>query len=83
MLRKVDYLRVSNILEDSHVYNYGTASVFLFEDIARKTMFLKSWNIMTDSKTPSTCHLFIIFLALKKTVFPSQKTSKQELFSNH
>lgn len=28
MLRKVDCLRVSNILEDSHVSNYGTASVF-------------------------------------------------------
>ena len=39
-------------------------------DTARKTIFLRSWNIIESSKRPRKYHLSINFLAEKKTVFP-------------
>ena len=47
---------------------------------ARRTIFSRSWNILESSKRPSKYHLSINFLVQKKTVFPSPKSSKQELF---
>ena len=37
---------------------------------ARKTIFLRSWNIIESSKRPRKYHLSINFLAEKNTVFP-------------
>ena len=47
---------------------------------ARKTIFLKSWNVMDSSKTPSKCHLSINFLVQKNTVFPIFEKFKTRTF---
>ena len=49
---------------------------------ARKTIFLRSWNITESSKRPRKYHLSINFLTEKGPYFPSPKSSKQELLSN-
>ena len=47
---------------------------------ARKTIFLKSRNIMKSSKIPRKHQLSINFLDKKRPYFRSLKSSKQELF---
>ena len=45
-------------------------------DTARKTIFLRSWNIIESSKRPRKYHLSINFLAEQKNVFPITKMFK-------
>ena len=57
--------------------------MLLYVNTAPKTVLSNSWNIMESSKSTSKYHLSFKFMDEKRLDFPSRKSSKWEIFSNH